>query len=1275
MNTMPGSDTVFAQAIEIASFEDRVRFLEKACAHDPDLRREVEKLVRDHFRAGDFLEMPAGHMVGTPDAPQAEAPGMVIGPYKLLEQIGEGGFGVVFMAEQQEPIRRKVALKVLKPGMETHQVVARFEAERQALAIMDHANIAKVLDGGATVSGRPYFVMDLVKGLPITEYCDQGQLTARERLELFAAVCQAVQHAHQKGIIHRDIKPSNVLVTVQDGTPLVKVIDFGIAKALGQQLTDKSVFTGFAQMIGTPLYMSPEQAALSNVDVDTRSDIYSLGVLLYELLTGTTPFEKERFKDIGYEEIRRIIREEEPPRPSTRISTLGQAATTVSTQRKSNPKRLSQLFRGELDWIVMKALDKDRNRRYESASAFAADVQCYAHDEPVLACPPSAWYRFRKFTRRNKTGSAVAGLMLFFVLLLGSGVGWVVRDRGARRAETERAVTASLSDARTHLAEADEHANDPKRLQAIVRLAELAVERAEELLLTGEGTEELVGRVQQAREAIDAAKEDSQVSAQLDHLEVGLATVASKSRHDEAERRVLSQCAAILREYGVDPTAPDVAAARVRGSRVRTALLAALENWRRRTEDDTERQRLEQVLDLVEPEPDAFRVRWRTAARRRDRASLQRLASDVAVQRLPPTDLLHLAADLESLDQGPAAAQLLRQACDRYPAHFWLNFQLGRVLLHFQPPRAREAIPHYQAALALRGPEPLLHYNLGFALYLAGNFEGAIRQYQAALESNPNMAMAHNGWGLVLKYRNDVNGAMSHFDIAIQLDSHNAEAHNNRGLVLHQKRDYEGATREYQIALGIDPLSAPAHNNLGLALRQHKHDLEAAIREYEAAVGIDPNYDDAHYNLANALNAKNDLKGAIGHYQTAIHLNPSDADFHYKLGNTLTTKGDRDEAIEEYRAAIRLDPKRAKAHNNLGVLLRDKGDLKGAISAFQAATKIDTNYARAHFELGFTLAISGDMDGAITELATGLNIDPDRADAHNNLGKAYSWKGKVKEAIIQYKAAIRIIPRNADYHFNLANALMDTQDLPGAISEYQAVIEINHKHAGAHCNLGLVYLRQGRFGEAVHRLKTGHELGTRTKGWANPSAQWVRQAEVLADLDARLPQLLSGEQLPNNAASTVFVANFCQEHKKLYATAVRFYGDAFDRDPRLADHLDDGHRYNAACAAALAGCGQGKDAAELDDEERARLRRKALDWLRADCAYYSKLADSGPVEVRSVAEKWFKDCLADTDFAGVRADALAKLPEAERKPWQQLWADVENALRKANNKDNKGQKK
>jgi serine/threonine protein kinase/tetratricopeptide (TPR) repeat protein len=409
---------------------------------DAELRRRAEQLLAAHRHADSFLEGPAGWLGATVAERAVERPGTVVGPYKLLEQIGEGAFGVVFLAEQQQPLRRKVALKVLKPGMDSAQVIARFDVERQALALMDHPNIAKVLDGGETPAGRPYLVMDLVKGVRITEYCDQNQLTAPERLKLFVTVCQAVQHAHQKGIIHRDLKPSNVLVSRHDATPVVKVIDFGIAKALGQQLTDRTLFTGFTQLIGTPLYMSPEQAGMSDLDVDTRSDIYSLGVLLYELLTGTTPFDRERLKQAGYDELRRIIREEEPPKPSTRINTLDQAATTVAANRKSDPRRLSQLFRGELDWVVMKCLEKDRNRRYETASGLARDVERYLHDEPVQACPPSAWYRLRKFARRYKGSVLAAGLVVLALVggVIGTSIGLVHADKARQREAQQRRI-------------------------------------------------------------------------------------------------------------------------------------------------------------------------------------------------------------------------------------------------------------------------------------------------------------------------------------------------------------------------------------------------------------------------------------------------------------------------------------------------------------------------------------------------------------------------------------------------------------------------------------------------------------------------------------------------------------------------------------------------------------------------------------------------------------------------------------------------------------------
>jgi serine/threonine protein kinase len=381
-----------------------------------------------------------------------ERTGMMIGRYKLLQQIGEGGFGVVFMAEQTEPVQRKAALKIIKAGMDTREIIARFEAERQALALMDHPNIARVLDAGATASGRPYFVMELVRGLPLTDYCDQAKLTTRERLELFIQVCRAVQHAHQKGVIHRDLKPSNVLVTLHDGAPVPKVIDFGVAKALGQKLTDKTLFTRFEQMIGTPAYMSPEQAALSGLDIDTRSDVYSLGVLLYELLTGVTPLDEETLRQGALDEVRRMIRETDPPKPSTRLLSLGDRLAEIAKHRHVEPAALSRLVRGDLDWITMKALEKDRQRRYETVNGLAMDIERYLCNEPVVARPPSALYRLQKTARRHRVAFA-ASAVVAGILVLGVIVStWqAVRATRAEREQSrlrQQAETAQANEAR-----------------------------------------------------------------------------------------------------------------------------------------------------------------------------------------------------------------------------------------------------------------------------------------------------------------------------------------------------------------------------------------------------------------------------------------------------------------------------------------------------------------------------------------------------------------------------------------------------------------------------------------------------------------------------------------------------------------------------------------------------------------------------------------------------------------------------------------------------------
>ncbi len=461
-------ERLFSAALEKDTPKEQEAFLDGACGDDVDLRTQVQELLRVHGQVGSFLDVPPVDPNATVEFRATHAADRTrIGRYKLLQEIGEGGFGVVHMAEQEEPVRRKVALKIIKLGMDTKQVIARFEAERQALALMDHPNIARVLDAGATETGRPYFVMELVRGITITEYCDQNKLSAAERLELFLPICHAVQHAHQKGIIHRDLKPNNVLVTLHDSKPVPKVIDFGIAKATSQRLTEKTLFTGFRQFLGTPEYMSPDQADISGLDVDTRTDIYSLGVLLYELLTGTTPFDGKTLRGASYDEILRTIREVEPPTPSARLHTLSatQDAAAIARLRRTEPAALSRQLRGDLDWIAMKAMEKDRTRRYQTANDLAADIERHLRNEPVLAGPPGAAYKFSKFVRRNRFG-VLAGSVVGAALLIGLSLamaGLIQANRARAALEVERdAATAARAAEQEQRTMAEASANDAR---------------------------------------------------------------------------------------------------------------------------------------------------------------------------------------------------------------------------------------------------------------------------------------------------------------------------------------------------------------------------------------------------------------------------------------------------------------------------------------------------------------------------------------------------------------------------------------------------------------------------------------------------------------------------------------------------------------------------------------------------------------------------------------------------------------------------------------------
>ena len=749
MSTPSPLDTIFSGAIELTSPVDRLTYITRACGNDGTLRQKVERLVSAYFRAGRFLEDPASELTPTIDPAPAVRPGTAIGSYRLMELVGEGGMGMVFVAEQRQPIRRLVALKVIKPGMDTREVVARFEAERQALALMDHPHIAMVFDGGVTDQGRPYFVMELVRGTPITDYCDRARLGVRERLGLFVQVCQAVQHAHQKGVIHRDLKPSNVLVTEVDGTPAAKVIDFGVAKAVGQQLTDKTVFTRFLQPVGSPLYMSPEQAGLSGLDVDTRSDIYSLGVLLYELLTGTTPFDKDRFRTAAYDEVQQIIREEEPPRPSTRLSTLGPTAGPVSAKRGIEPRRLSTLVRGELDWLVMTALEKDRTRRYQTAAGLAADVERYLAGEAVLAVPPSVGYRVRKFARRNKRALASAALRAGMFRVLVAGLAGVVSDRAARRVRTATAANEFL-----HRADS---------LYAANKLPEAVAEaqKARGVLGTEGGDEGLRRRVQQRLTELESA-------AKLEEILI-------ESNAPAIRDQAYAEYARVFRASGIDveelPT--EEAAARIAGSTIKLDLVLALDRWAAALRNDSREldpdrwRRLQAISRAADPDP--WRLRYNAAAEAVDLKALRELAAEADPSRLRTRELAALGDSLRTAGDVETSAAFLHKVQRLHPADYSINASLGWSLRYLNPPQWDDSIAFRRIAVAVRPQSSNAHWYLGWSLHNVGKLDEAMAYYQTVIELDPDHAPAHFSLANILRLRGKCEQALVHFRKSVDL--------------------------------------------------------------------------------------------------------------------------------------------------------------------------------------------------------------------------------------------------------------------------------------------------------------------------------------------------------------------------------------------------------------------------------------------------------------------------------------------------------------------------
>jgi tetratricopeptide (TPR) repeat protein len=910
--------------------------------------------------------------------------------------------------------------------MDSAQVLARFEAERQALALMDHPNIARVFDAGATADGRPFFVMELVRGVPITRYCDEHRLTPRQRLELFVPVCQAIQHAHQKGVIHRDVKPGNVLVAVVDDRPVPKVIDFGVAKATGPQLTDRTLHTGLGTVVGTVEYMSPEQACVEQTDVDTRSDIYSLGVLLYELLAGSPPFTRKELEQAGVLEMFRVIREREPSKPSTKLGTAD-GLPTLAANRGTEPAKLTRQLRGELDWIVMKALEKDRTRRYDTATGLALDVQRYLANEPVSAGPPSATYRLRKFVRRNRPAVALATVVLFSLVLLGGTAGWFVRDQEARRARLVGQFDGVLDE----VARLSAEQKWPEALAAALR--------AESMVAGGGGDLELERQVRDVLTGLSLLRRLEEIRLERETPKEGEPGAAWAVR----------AYAAAFREHGVggdELTRDDLATFVRTRPQLAVPLAAALDDWaicRVSILDDNGAKNLRAIAHRIDPDP--WRRRVRNALADKDADALEVLAASPDLLRQPPTTLERLGIILWVKGKKEAGIAVLRKAQKQYPADFWINVQLGFQLSQNGPDHQDESIGFFRAATALRPQSMFGWYYIGVAYRRKGDLEEAAYYLRRAVEIPPNSAVVQTDFGYVLILQKKYDEAAVQFRKAIEIRPRYPLAHHYLGVVLSLQGEREMAVRMMWKSLELKPDYEAARQALSRLVRANPN-RDATVAFFREAVRAAPDNALAHWYLGSALWYAKRRDESLAAFERAVELAPADGEFRYSLANNYRDLNRPDKAVTAYVKAVELNPKSAPIRYEYAAALRRKGRLAEAVATWKTAVELDATHVRSHAALAWHLATAADTAlrdpaEAVRHARIAVDLAPESAGNWSNLGVALWRAADVKAALDALKKA-QVMTKDGDmfHRFFLALAYARAGDLEKAKAAYEQAV-------------------------------------------------------------------------------------------------------------------------------------------------------------------------------------------------------------------------------------------